>query len=371
MDSATTLYISGMGMLTGIGNGVAMNAAAANAGLNAYTASRFTSRQGHPIRLALVPDALFDNADWNIDEGDRHGEPEDHALKMALVALGQLVEQGAISEQAPLILAMNEPELKADCLPLDKLKNSLELAGHQWLNPQLLRSIHTGRAAGLEALDFAYQYLADSYPNGIIIGGSDSPCDYHRLRVPEGQHRLLTQGPNDGYAPGEGAAFIALTTDPGKALEQDGHIIALRPPGLAQEPGHWFSEEPYRGEGLDQAFKLALADYLGPPIQSIYSSMNGERFWAKEYGVATMRNREKLTEDARILHPAEHYGDLGSATATALIALAAHDLFAAPQAQTHLVYSSSDTGLRGALLMEKRPLDANQQAEEPPKGAKT
>lgn len=356
MDDTPRLYLSSMGMVNALGGSVPMVCAAARAGINRYTLSRFVDDNGDPIRLAPVPDAVFDLPGWEIDEGDEHSEPQDHAIKMALHALGQIAGQGVIPEQAPLLLAMNESELESNCLPLDKLTANLALSGHQWFHSELLRSLHTGRAAGLEAVAFAYDYLAEAYPDGIVIGATDSPNNYARLRVPEQQNRLMTLGPNDGYAPGEGAAFVVLTADPSKAMEEDGKVLVVHPPGLAQEPGHWFVDEPYLGEGLDAAFKAALEPYTGPAIHSVYSSMNGERYWAKEYGVAMMRNREKLGDNTRLIHPAEHYGDLGSATAPSLLAMAAADLFNNPKAEAHLVYSSSDTGLRGALILEKRAL---------------
>lgn len=355
MDDAPLLYLSGMGMVNAIGGSVSMVSAAAGAGINRYTLSRFVDDGGNPIRLAPVPDEVFDHPGWALDEGDFHSEPQDHAIKMALHALGQVAEQGAFPKQAPLILAMNEPELCADCLPLDKFNANLALSGHDWLLPELLRSLHTGRAAGLEAVAFGYDYLAEAYPQGMVIGASDSPNNYTRLRIPEQQNRLLTLGPNDGYAPGEGAAFVVLTADPARALEENGQIILVHPPGLAWEAGHWFCDEPYRGEGLDVAFKAALAGYKGPAIHSIYSSMNGERYWAKEYGVAMTRNRDRLGDDVQLVHPAEHFGDLGSAAAPSLLALAAFDLLKSAKAQSHMVYSSSDAGLRGALIVEKRP----------------
>lgn len=364
MGSTKRLYLAGMGMVTATGSEVPMVAAFAQAGINRYSLSRFIDEQGQPIRLALVPDEVFASPKWDLDEGDHHNEPQDRAIKMALYALAQLQKQNALPEPAPLLLAMLEPELHSDCLPLGKLKTNLAASGHQWLDPQLLRCLHSGRAAGIEAVNFAYQYLAEAYPEGIVIGGSDSPCDYPRLDVLDGQARLLSLGPNDGFCPGEGAAFIVLTRHPANALVHNGQVVRIHQPGLAQEPGHWFSDEPYRGEGLDLAFKAALKNYQGPPIHSIYSSMNGERYWAKEYGVAVTRNGAHLSDEVRIVHPAEYYGDLGSATAPALIALAAYDLLHfTPQASTHLVYSSSDTGLRGALLVEKCSLAEELQKE--------
>ena len=81
--------------------------------------------------------------------------------------------------------------------------------------------------------------------------------------------------------------------------------------------------------------------------------MNGENHWAKEYGVAFLRNRKAFKDPVCVEHPADCYGDIGSATATALISLAAENLFKNDLAQAHLVYSSSDTAKRGAIVLKK------------------
>lgn len=61
-------------------------------------------------------------------------------------------------------------------------------------------------------------------------------------------------------------------------------------------------------------------------------------------------------DPVRFEHPADCYGDLGSATSAILIALAAEHLFKSADAKSHLVYSSSDTAKRGALVVEKIPV---------------
>src|SRR5690606_24227704 len=118
----------------------------------------------------------------------------------------------------------------------------------------------------------------------------------------------------------------------------NGYRIVLHSPGIADEPGHLGSDEPYRGEGLDQAFKKALAGATVPPIHSIYSSMNGEDYWAREYGVAYIHNRQAFADPVTLQHPADCYGDIGSATAPVLIALAAQDLWTSSVARSHLLY---------------------------------
>ncbi len=130
--------------------------------------------------------------------------------------------------------------------------------------------------------------------------------------------------------------------------------MALCPPGNGQEPGHLYSSEIYCGDGLDQAFKQALNNHPGNTIRTIYSSMNGEHHWAKEYGVAFTRNQASFHDPVKHEHPADCYGDLGSATGPVLIGLAAESLLMKhPGPATHLVYSSSDGPARAVVRVEK------------------
>ena len=172
--------------------------------------------------------------------------------------------------------------------------------------------------------------------------------------MPLEQHgRLLTASAADAFAPGEAASFLLLTPDIDKAEQRDGQVIALMPPAITDEVGNLFSDQTYRGDGLDQAFKKALINQPEQSIHSIYSSMNGENHWAKEYGVAYLRNSQAFKDPVHTEHPADSFGDVGSATATTLISLAAEHLFKNNNAHAHLVYSSSDSAKRGALVVKK------------------
>lgn len=164
---------------------------------------------------------------------------------------------------------------------------------------------------------------------------------------------MSVNGSADSFVPGEAAGFLLLTRHPSLALVCDGQVIALNAPGIADEPGHLYSEEPYRGDGLDLAFKKALINQPEQSIHSIYGSMNGENHWAKEYGVASLRNKKAFNDAVCLEHPADCYGDIGSATSSVLIALAAENLFKNTHAKSHLVYSSSDTAKRGTTIIEK------------------
>lgn len=350
MSDKPKLYIAGMGMITPVGANTAMTAASVNAGVSAYTETEYYEESGKPITMASVPNSVFDEIDAEIGEGDRYNTRHDRVIKMAIIAIREACAQQTTKQPISLVLAMPDVPVDDECLSL--LVGNLEHNCKPWISATQCRSIYSGRAAGIEAIDFAFRYLYDLPNDFILIGGSDSYQDYSLLNPLSEASRLLTPDSMDSFAPGEAAGFLLLTRHPGLAQAKNGHIIAINPPGIAEEAGHLHSEEVYRGDGLDQAFKKAI-EHPQANIHSIYCSMNGENHWAKEYGVASVRNRTAFQENVRVEHPADAYGDLGAATSSVLIALAAEHLFNNKEVQSHLVYSSSDNAKRGAIVVEK------------------
>lgn len=357
MDDKLRLYIADMGMVTPLGPNALATAAAVRAGISAYRLSDHYTLEDEPVTMTAVPKGLIDGIEAEIEEGDRFNARHDRIIKLALFALRAAMARHQATQALPLLLAM--PEGDQDNEGLTSLVRNLAGNCNPWITTPMCRTLHGGRAAGIEAIDFAFRYLYELPTPFILTGGSDSYDDPVLLRPYIEADRLLAPGNKDGFAPGEGACFLLLTRHPELAQMRDGHIIALHPPGIASEPGHLGSETPYRGEGLDQAFKQALANYGKGNIHTIYSSMNGENHWAKEYGVAYTRSHTAFLDPVRIEHPADCLGDLGAATAPALIALAAEDLFKRPEVAAHLVYSSSDGAKRGAVVVEKVPVTAH------------
>lgn len=357
MSDQPKLYIAGMGAITPVGANTEMTAAMVNAGLSAYAESDYYGQEDLPITMASVPDGVFQDLEAQIDEGDRFDERHDRVIKMAIIAIREACAQQSTQQPVPLVLAMPEVQTGPGQTQDDGLVPLIQTLEHNckpWIGADRCRQIYSGRAAGMEAIAFVFNYLANLSHDFFLVGGADSYQDYSRLTPLTEAQRLKVPGSPDAFVPGEAAGFLLLTRKPERALARNGHIIALNPPGIAEEVGHLHSDAPYRGEGLDQAFKQALIHHPQPQsIHSIYSSMNGEHHWAKEYGVAFIRNQASFQDPVRIEHPADCYGDLGAATAPVLIALAADHLFNTPVAKAHLVYSSSDRAKRGAIVVEK------------------
>jgi 3-oxoacyl-[acyl-carrier-protein] synthase I len=354
------LYIAGMGMITPVGHNVATTVAAIRANKSAYGISEYDSDEGEPIIMARVPDGVFEHLQCEFEEeGNTFNYRHERMIRMAIVALRESVAAVKSDSAVPFILACSnvQNEEKGYTPFVPALVTNIK----PWINPSLTRLISTGRAAGIEAIQFCFDYLMDREEDYLLVVGVDSFDDDTLLQEYKG--RLLTLGAADAFAPGEAACALLLTRHIELAQQKNGCVIALNPPFMAEEEGHLFSEKPYKGDGLDRAFKGVLASQPAKSIHAIYSSMNGENHWAKEYGVAYLRNKEKFSEKCKTEHPADCYGDLGAATGTALIIAAVENLQKDKQAEKYLVYSSSDRELRGALVIEKIQVSSLHQGE--------
>ena len=351
MSEQPMMYLAGMGMITPIGANTAMTAAAAKAEVSAYQASRFHTQGGRqPMTLTRVPRAVFDPMLDKIDQGRYQSAQYDRIIIMAIIALREAVAGHSIQKPVPLILATPEERPDVSYVPTELLIANLANQKDLPLQTGVARCQPSGRAAGIQGLALAQHFLTHQKAEFVLIGGSDSYWDASRCAALDQDGRVLAPHVKDGFAPGEGAGFLLLTGNPQRAIARNGYIVGLSAPGSSDEPGHLYSDDTYRGDGLDQAFKLALRNYTGAPIRTIYSSMNGEHHWGKEYGVAFVRNRKYFHDPVNVEHPAEGYGDLGAATAPVLIALAANDLLNHQRGPaTHLVYSSSDGPARAGL----------------------
>ncbi len=351
------LYLAASGMITSIGYNTAMTVLAARAGINQFKVSAYVNQNRESITMAAVPDTIFDEFEGEIDIGVLHSELMDREIKMAITAVTEVLSKQRLKLPVPLILALPEEVTNVSHCPAKKMM--INLAKYtDMIDQQQSRTVQTGRAGGIQALDLAQRYLYDLGHDYILVGGSDSYSSYALLNHLNQKERTTAPGVVNGFVPGEAAAFLLLTRHPQLAAVYEGYVTALNPPGSAEETGHIYSEEPYRGEGLSRAFQKALADYRGQPIENIYSSMNGEHFWAKEFGVATVRNRQYIHEDANIEHPADCYGDIGVATGPVLIACATENMKKQQEPAASLVYSSSDSAWRAAVLMEKLAVDS-------------
>lgn len=344
------LYVAGMGMISSLGPTLKMTAAAVRAHKSARSYSEYLNGRGEKIVMAQVPDRVFEHIDYEVPEqGDVYNYRHERMLGMMLVSLYECLAGKTSKTPVPTVMTM--PEDYVNDASLTPLLPTLAHNLNSWIAPAISRRLCTGRASGIEAVDFVFKYMLNQPQEYVLLISADSFHDDQIIC--QFSDRLLSPGASDAFAPGEGGCALLLTRHIELAENRNGHVIALHPPGMAEEEGHLYSDKPYRGEGLDKAFKQALQSHPDQSIQAIYSCMNGENYWAKEYGVAYLRNKQKFVDQVRTEHPADCYGELGAVTGMALIALAAEDLRSNKNDYKYLVYSSSDHASRGAVVLEK------------------
>lgn len=352
------VYIADTQLITAAGPTSHANFCAHRAGINTYQAANYHTQDHCQIILSLVPEAIFPPLAAALEDSPLSARDE-RLLQLTAVSAQQLFGSYK-GEPVPLIMAgpQNYPDF-TNQLPAPFFK-CLAMQAPLPIAYATSRMICTGRTGMLEAIRLARHYLASAPYPYVLVGGADTPRHTDWLHFLDRDDRLKCEragGAGDSFVPGEAVSFLLLTSNPTLALDYNGYRIRLTEPGFAEEPGHLYSNQPYLGEGLDGAVKQALAALPdGYAIDAVFSSMNGENVWAKEFGVAMTRSAHRLKQHKHE-HPAECYGDLGAATGGALIALAAH-YATARQPQNCLITTSADTEYRAAICVIPERINA-------------
>ncbi len=352
MSSKQKLYIAGMGMITPVGGDVELTAAAIRAGISQLSISNYYNKKARPFTMATIPESVLPERSYKLNRVKDISRQTDIMLKASTIALGQAMTRYPGEKTIPLFFSGPEAYQNVPYTVSPDFTEYLIKQTDAKIDRANSRFFSLGRAGVIDAIDLATRYFEQIDESYVLVGGADSFQDEAVLAYLDADDRVLSEGVMDGFAPGEASAFLLLTKDISKALIHNNGVISLSEPGIALEKGHRYNEaENYLGEGLSQAFKLALNAYNGKPIKKIYSSMNGEHFGAKEYGVASIRSQKAFTEDCYLHHPADCMGDAGGAVGAVLIALAADDLLKEGEEKTSLVYCSSDQAYRAAICV--------------------
>ncbi len=254
----------------------------------------------------------------------------------------------------PLLLAGPQPAPGRPEIVTGRLLGQVALQSGVPVDLMASRVFPTGHAGFFAALQHAQtQVIGPRRAEFAVVGGVDSYLDLYRLALLDHEDRLLTRGVQDAFTPGEGAAFVLVTSRHACLRYRLEPVAWIDAVGVAQEPGHRYSQQPYLGEGLAAAFgQLFVALGEGaPPVRLVMAGFTGESMHAKEWGVAYIRNCKRFAEPLRIEHSAEYTGDAGAALAPMMLTAAALKLKERGVEGPGLVWASSDQAQRGALIV--------------------
>ena len=316
-------FICGIGMVTAVGGCAAQTASSVRAGISGYQESSICNKRFEPMTLALVPEEVLPPMAEELTGAAGLTTRQVRMLRLADPALQEALTLLPAGPSPPLFLAVPETVPKRPPAVTETFLDNLAIQTQQRFDRATSRLFPAGRAAGFAAITAAIERLAQERQDYVLVGGVDSYLDLYLLGTLDMAGRVLARGVMDGFAPGEGAAFLLLGSERARQTLGLDQAVFVHTPGIASEAGHRYSDQPYKGEGLAEAVSLALAANRSGPIRTVLAGLNGENFGAKEWGVAAIRNQPALDPDFRFEHPAECFGDTGAAVAPILVALAA------------------------------------------------
>ena len=348
-----TISIVGVGMMTPVGDSAAMTSVSVQAGISAYQASSIYNKRFQPMTMALTPEDALPPLHDELEKVPGLTSRQRRMLRLADKAIAEALTASKSPISPPLFLA--GPEQIPDCpKPIDdSFLTHLHRQAKGAFNLGKSKLLAQGRASGIEAIAQAWAVLASGSEPFVLVGGVDTYLDLYLLATLDMHNRVLADGVMDGFAPGEGSAFLLLASPLAVEKYSLKPLANLCQPALATEPGHRYSEATYKGDGLSQAMTAALAELKGEKVQTVFSSMTGENLHAKEWGVANIRNQASLAENLRFEHPADCYGDPGAAAGPIMIGLAALGINEGQVQGPCLVYCSSEHEKRGAVCLLK------------------
>jgi 3-oxoacyl-[acyl-carrier-protein] synthase-1 len=294
--------------------------------------------------MASVPDGCLQPLDALAED-----IPRKNSVMRILGLFGSLREELApirFAQQIPLIIGLDASTHLTGKNDAAFLRHMAAMAGIDMDNRHS-KLIANGRASGLLAVIEAIKLIESGRTRAVLTGGCDTYKDIELLSALDHEARLKSEANRDGFIPGEGVGLLLLTEGPAKNV----HITAT---ASGFEPGHIYSSEPYLGQGLFQTLKALFQNRrFAKKIETVYSSMNGESYWVKEWGVASIRLTDHFSQNYRFEHPADCYGDLGAAAGPVMAGIAVDRLNNSLIKGPALVYASSDHGERAALIIEK------------------
>jgi 3-oxoacyl-[acyl-carrier-protein] synthase-1 len=348
---AGQVLIVGCGMMTPVGLSTAETAASTRSRTARLTDIEWRDSRFQRFTVAVVPDDGLPELNPELATPPLTYR-EERMLRLAGPAVQQAMAPLARhAGRIPAVVALPELHTTIPIREADFLRRLAVQSGAK-LDPGSSVALPRGRAAGLSALREAVALIEGGRARFVLVGGVDTYVDLYVLGTLDLQKRVRTEVNADGFAPGEGAGFVLLASAEATRELRLQALAAVLASGTSAEPGHLYSETSYTAEALAAAFQSAFAAAPGlPPAATLYASFNGERYWAKEFGVAVVRNKERIAAEYQIEHPAECFGDLGAAHGAVLLGLAAFRAKQTCPAGPALVFSSSDYGERAAVLL--------------------
>ncbi len=360
------LAITGLGMVSALGDDVVASCAASRAGLSRLSSLGEVqvwdpeSRQLEPARGAAIP--------WLTEGFSSHGRLAALATEALLDLLSRPHQEPgprcAFYLCAPGGYYLQELESR-EGVPAS-LHEARRAMYQQRLLPAVLRAarlqtspkvqlLSFGDTGFLLALQDALRQLEAGVVESCIIGGVDSLVEPRLVEALDQLRLLKTPGNPVGLLPGEASAFVRVERWD-SAVRRGAQVLAtLEAPCVEAEPFHRLSRTPALGEALVRCIRRTLGALGGPREQAlrVIAALNGDSYRATDWGHAlvTLRSQGYLAE-APTWYPVASFGETGAAAGLLGICMAVRGFERGylPEGGA-LLWVSGDDGSRGSLLL--------------------
>ncbi|HET9386382.1 MAG TPA: hypothetical protein VFO67_14670 [Gemmatimonadales bacterium] len=343
--------ISAASAVTAVGHCVRSNAAAISAGISRLTLFEdYLDSGGNPIVAAPVT--------LDLPEGEAE-EHDDHVRDLAHHALSRLVSETTIENAAPLALLVGVADERRPGPRYEGEEYELAEQLRQQFGPERTHCevswFPSGNAAVFAGLRAALALIEGDATYQCIVGGVDSLLDETTLDWLELQERLKSEtfGRNQGLPPGEAAGFLLLESEQAAHMRRRKPLARVCGIGIATEPAPFVDGAPSIAQGLTTAMREAVGAVPtdASDIVTVFADLNGEFYRAKEWSNASVRYFQRLPHPRTLWHPAECFGDIGSAWGIVALGVAAAMLEDSGGAGRILCVASDDFGARGAVVL--------------------
>lgn len=348
--SENNIVISGVGMVSAIGNDWEQSCAAHRAGVNQFLAyedfypenEEMDFSEPEPLTAARSP--LIGSQ-----------MEELRAPRLIVPALQDLISNSGISREmfdSTIVLTAVSPGVSAEhekrlfeAYRQEILKLSLNCAAKR----KMIKAGNTGFA---EMLIAAKNLLESGQCESCILLAVDSLNSFETLKGLDEMERIKGKKNPSGLIPGESAVAIIVETQ-AHALARNAVILAtVSAIAGTMEQNTISSDRPSSGLGLSNAIRQACQQAGELKPRWIVCDLNGETYRAYEWGMTQVKANDVLSGLASVWHPADCFGDVGAATGGLLIGLVikAFEKEYAP-ANDCLIWCSDDEGKRAAMVV--------------------
>ncbi|WP_426755748.1 TIGR02270 family protein [Myxococcus sp. Y35] len=354
------LAITGLGMVSSLGDGVVGSCAAARVGvgrpgaLEDFTFVDEDSGEELPVTGHAIPHltqgysgvgrlvrlGAIALADLQHHSGMQPGPRTGIFLNLPSGFLLEAAERQARAAASEATESDGEAEDADTSAELDEtplLAETLRERYAQTLLPRLLaqaavpgsvtqQAVFFGDSPGfVTALRAAERALRSGALDRCIVGGIDSIVEPEWLDALDALRMLKTRERPTGLMPGEGAAFVLLESADAASRRGTPAVAYIDAMAASSEPGHLFAGKPHVGMALSSVIAEVLGSLedRGQTTGLVIADLDGTVPRAQDWGYAQIRLNSAPLKEAVTWYPADVWGGLGAATGAFAVCMAA------------------------------------------------